>query len=66
MHLERQSLKSIIIIIIFIIITIISIIVMTVYTYGCHLATTARGVGRDPGALRNSPRKKILHIYINK
>ena len=30
---------------------------MTVYTYGCHLATTTRDIGHDPGALRNSPRK---------
>ena len=31
---------------------------MTVYTYGCHIATTTRGIGSDPGALRNSLRKK--------
>ena len=36
------------------------LIIMTVHTYGCHIATTTRGVRRDPGALRNSLRKISL------
>ena len=43
----------------------IIIIVMTVYTYGSNIATTTRGVGRDPGAVRNSLRKKIIIIIIS-
>ena len=40
-----------------IIIIIIIIIIMTVHMYGCHIATTTRGIVHDPGALRNSLKK---------